>query len=203
MLGEMTQDKAYVKRALETCINVGLALLLVAVCFLILRPFVLLIAWGIIIAVAAYPAFQKLRHLLREHGTFAAVVFTLILLAILILPVVLLGQSLVEGVQTATARLKDGTAFIPPPPPGVESWPIIGRPLQGIWSMASRDISAVIDQICSRNQVRSPRATVRLCRSRSHRAATPTLHPHFRITPGKRRSRGRGDTLTVQSPFRR
>ena len=144
MLGEMTQDKAYVKRALETCINVGLALLLVAVCFLILRPFVLLIAWGIIIAVAAYPAFQKLRHLLREHGTLAAVVFTLILLAILILPVVLLGQSLVEGIQTVTARLKDGTAFIPPPPPGVESWPIIGRPLHGIWSMASRDISAVM-----------------------------------------------------------
>ena len=144
MLGEMTGDKEYVKRALETFIDVGLVFLLVTICFVILRPFILLIAWGIIIAVAAYPTFQKLRHLLREHGALAAVVFTLILLAILILPVVLLGQSLVEGVQTATSRLKDGTAFIPPPPPAVESWPIIGRPLDGIWSMASRDISAVM-----------------------------------------------------------
>lgn len=146
MLGEITGDNTHVKRALDTSINVGLVFLLLTICFLIMRPFILLIAWGIIIAVAAYPTFQKLRHLMREHGTLAAVVFTLILLAVLILPVVLLGQSLVEGVQTVTARLKDGTAVIPPPPPGVESWPIIGRPLQGIWSMASRDISAVISR---------------------------------------------------------
>ena len=146
MLGEMTHDNAYVKRALETSINVGLAFLLVAVCFLILRPFILLIAWGIIIAVAAYPAFQKLRHLLREHGTLAAVICTLILLAVLILPAILLAQNLVQGIQAVTARLKDGTALIPPPPPSVESWPIIGRPLQGLWSQASRDISALLSR---------------------------------------------------------
>ncbi len=146
MLGEITHDKAYVNRALETFINVGLVFLLVTICFLIMRPFVLLIAWGIIIAVAAYPAFQKLRRLLREHGTLAAVLFTLLLLSVLVLPVVLMGQSLVEGIQAVTSRVKDGTALIPPPPPGVENWPIIGRPLQGIWSMASRDISAVISK---------------------------------------------------------
>ena len=142
MLGEMTHDNAYVKRALETSINVGLVFLLVAICLMILRPFILLIAWGIIIAVAAYPAFQKLRHLLR-HGTFAAVLCTLILLTVLILPAILLAQNLVHGIQALTERLKDGTALIPPPPPSVESWPIIGRPLQSIWSLASRDISAL------------------------------------------------------------
>ncbi len=146
MLGEMTKDKAHVKQALETSIDVGLVFLLVTICFVILRPFLLLIAWGTIIAVAAYPTFQKLRHLMRERGTLAAVVFTLILLAILILPIVLMGQSLFEGIQGVTARLKDGTAFIPPPPPGVESWPIIGRPLNGIWSMASRDVTAVMSR---------------------------------------------------------
>jgi predicted PurR-regulated permease PerM len=146
MLDEMTHDNAYVKRALETSINVGLVFLLVVICFLILRPFILLIAWGIIIAVAAYPAFQKLRHLLREHGTLAAVICTLILLAVLILPAILLAQNLVHGIQALTARLKDGTALIPPPPPSVESWPIIGRPLQGLWGQASRDISALLSR---------------------------------------------------------
>jgi hypothetical protein len=39
MPGEMALDKAYVKRALETSINVGLVFLLVSICFLILRSF--------------------------------------------------------------------------------------------------------------------------------------------------------------------
>ena len=146
MPGEMALDKAYVKRALETSIKVGLVFLLVSICFLILRPFILLIAWGIIIAVAAYPTFQKLRHLLREHGIVAAVLCTVILLAVLILPAVLLAQNLFHGIQAVTARLKDGTALIPPPPPRVESWPIIGRPLQSLWSLASRDISALLSR---------------------------------------------------------
>src|SRR5277367_4309715 len=99
MLEHLTRDKAHVTRALETSINVGLVILLASSCFLILRPFILLIAWGIIIAVAAYPAFRKLRHLLGEHEVLAAVLFTLILLAVLILPAILLAQNVVDGIK--------------------------------------------------------------------------------------------------------
>ena len=69
MVAEITHDKPYVNQALETFINVGLVFLLVTVCFLILRPFVLLIAWGIIIAVLPIQPFKNYERLLREHGT--------------------------------------------------------------------------------------------------------------------------------------
>jgi predicted PurR-regulated permease PerM len=144
MLDHPTLDKAHVMRSLETSINIGLVILLATSCFLILRPFILLIAWGIIIAVAAYPAFKKLSHLRGEHEVLAAALFTLILLAVLILPAVLLAQNLVEVVQAVTARLKEGTLIIPPPPPRVGNWPIIGRTLQSTWSLASSDISAAL-----------------------------------------------------------
>ena len=71
----------------------------------------------------------------------AAALFTLLLLAILILPVVLLAESMVEGVQTLTAHLKSGSGIIPPPPPSVETWPVIGAPLKSTWDLASRDVS--------------------------------------------------------------
>jgi predicted PurR-regulated permease PerM len=136
-------EKAYLNRALEAFIHIGLTVLLAGACLWILRPFIPLIAWGIVIAVAAYPAFRKLQHLLGGRGGLAAVLCTLIFLAILILPAVLLTESLVEGIQTISARLKDGTAFIPPPPSNIESWPIIGTPLNSFWSLASRDLGEV------------------------------------------------------------
>ena len=48
-------DKARARQALEASIHIGLAFLLVAACLLILLPFIPLIAWGIIIAVALHP----------------------------------------------------------------------------------------------------------------------------------------------------
>lgn len=144
VLAHPSRDKTHVQRALETSIHIGLVALLALTCFLILRPFIPLIAWGIIIAVAIYPGYRKLRRLLHERGALAATLCTLALLAVLILPAVLLAQNLFSGIHTVTASIKEGRALIPPPPAGVEGWPLVGRPLQGIWSLASRDISAAI-----------------------------------------------------------
>jgi predicted PurR-regulated permease PerM len=137
-------DEAQVNRALEASIHIGLAFLLVAACLMILLPFVPLIAWGIIIAVAVYPSFRKLQGLLGGRGGLAALLYTLIFLAVLIIPAVLLAQSMIDGVQTLVAHLKDETLTIPPPPSGVETWPIIGRPLKNIWDMASTNVTGLV-----------------------------------------------------------
>jgi predicted PurR-regulated permease PerM len=134
-------DKTRVAFALEIAIHIGLAILLAVACLLILRPFIPLLAWGVIIAVSAYPAFQKFERALGDRGTLAAVLFAVLLLALLVIPVILLADTLVGGIQTLTAHAKDGTLVIPPPPAKVESWPIIGAPLNSAWKLASRDLS--------------------------------------------------------------
>src|SRR6516165_656351 len=109
-------ERTQVNLALEASIHIGLAILLATACLLILRPFIPLLAWGIIIAVSAYPAFQKLQLALGGRGVLTAILFTVLLLAFLTVPVVLLAGTLVEGIQTLTAHFKDGTFIIPPPP---------------------------------------------------------------------------------------
>jgi predicted PurR-regulated permease PerM len=138
------QNKDYVRRALEVSIHVGLLISLAAACLLILRPFLPLIAWGIIIAIAAYPAYCRLQRLLRGRGRLAAVVCTVLLSAVLVVPVVLLTGSLVEGIQSLAARLREGTPIIPPPPPRIETWPIIGAPLKDAWELASKNLSVAL-----------------------------------------------------------
>ena len=139
-----THYKPQVNLALEASLHIGLAILLATTCLLILRPFIPLLSWGIIIAVSAYPVFQKLQRALGGRGTLSAVLFTVILLLFLTLPMVLLVGTLVEGVQSLAARFRDGSLMIPPPPAGVEAWPIVGAPLKSMWDLASKDITAVL-----------------------------------------------------------
>jgi predicted PurR-regulated permease PerM len=113
------------------------------VCLLILAPFVPIVAWGIIIAVASYPVFLKLQHA-TGRGGWAAAIWTILLLAVLIVPVVLLAKSTVEGVQSLMEHLDAGTFVVPPPPPNLESWPLIGAPLNRIWSMASNNLTEAV-----------------------------------------------------------
>jgi predicted PurR-regulated permease PerM len=143
---QLAYDKAAINRALEVSIHIGLAFLLAIACLLILHPFIPLLAWGIIIAVAAYPAFKKLQTLLGQRGALAAVVFTVALLAVLIVPVFLLADSLIEGVQSVTAHIKSGAAIIPPPPPTIAGWLLIGAPLARVWLRASTNLTDLIKE---------------------------------------------------------
>jgi predicted PurR-regulated permease PerM len=118
-----------VNRAVEASIHIGLVILLAATCFFILRPFIPLIAWGIIVAIAVYPRYRQLQLVLGGRGVLAAVLITLLLLALLIVPLALLSGTLIGGIQALAAHIKDGTPIIPPPPAGVESWPFVGVPL--------------------------------------------------------------------------
>jgi predicted PurR-regulated permease PerM len=135
-----------VNQALEATIKIGLALLLTISCLMILLPFVPLLAWGIIIAVAAYPGFQKIERMMGGRGVLAAVVFSAALLALLILPVFLLAGSLVDGVASVTAHLKSGAPVIPPPPASISGWPLIGDPLTHVWLLASTDVPELLKE---------------------------------------------------------
>src|SRR5580704_11418184 len=140
----LAKDRVQVNLALEVFIQIGLAALLVIGCLLILRPFIPLIMWGIIIAIASYPTFQKLQRALRGRGGLAAILWTLLLLAVLILPIFLMAQSLVEGIRPLAMGLKDGTLTIPPPPDRIAHWPIIGPPLVRAWGMASTNFTNAV-----------------------------------------------------------
>jgi predicted PurR-regulated permease PerM len=141
-----SSESSRINLALEATIKIGLAILLAFSCLFILLPFVPLLAWGIIIAVAAYPGFKKLQSAMGERNVLSAVVFTVAFLAILILPVYFLADSLIGGVESVSAHLHSGDAIIPPPPDSIGEWPIIGAPLKNMWLLASKDLSELLKE---------------------------------------------------------
>ncbi len=139
--------KQSVQRVIETAIRLGLVFLLGAWCFLIVEPFIIPILWGAIIAIASYPIYQWMQLKLGGRGKLAATVFTLLALALLITPTVMLMNTVADTTQALSEELQDGSLTIPPPPASVQEWPIIGKELSTFWSAASENLGAALTPI--------------------------------------------------------
>ncbi|MBK1719152.1 AI-2E family transporter [Thiocystis violacea] len=137
----MLQQKAFVANALEATVRIGILLLLAAWCFSIVQPFVIPLVWGIIIAVAQYPGYLKLRAWLGGRGTTAATLTAVLDLLVLLVPAVMLSGTLLDGAQGLAKGLQEGTLAVPPPPESVQGWPLVGEPLSAFWDQASRNLT--------------------------------------------------------------
>lgn len=132
----------YVGKSLEVTIKIGLVLALLVWCFLILKPFLMITLWSVILAVTIYPLFLWLKKKLGNRGILASVIVTLLLLALILLPVVLLGGSLFQAVTYMKDTLAAGKSLIPPPPESLKSWPAVGMQLFNMWQKASENLAA-------------------------------------------------------------
>ena len=131
-------DFAIARTSVEVVVRVGLLLLLAFWCFSIAQPFLVPIVWGMVIAVAVYRGFAKLRHLLGERDGLAATLVSIILLLVLIVP---LGHALARPGRRRgrdRRRLDRGEVTIPPPPGWLAGWPVIGAPLDQFWQPGHR-----------------------------------------------------------------
>ncbi len=138
MTEHSTQNtRVFTRNAVEAAIRIGVLALLLTWCFKIIQPFIVPLIWGTIIAVALFPLYRRLQDLLGGRGKPAALVFTLVLLALLIVPTAMLSGSLIESAQLWSARLETEGLSIAPPPLAVRDWPLIGAPVFEFWSLAS------------------------------------------------------------------
>ena len=94
-----SNDKLFTARALEATIQIGLVVLLLYWCFKIGQPFIQIIVWGIIIAVAIHPGYDRLKSALGGRGRLVATLITLLALIVLLVPTYMLSQSLIETAQ--------------------------------------------------------------------------------------------------------
>jgi len=142
-----SNDKLFIARALEATIKIGLVVLLLFWCFKIGQPFIEIIVWGIIIAVAIHPVYDRLKSLLGGRGRLTATLITLLALIVLLVPAYMLYESLIDSVKEFSAHLNDGTLTVPPPSETVRSWPVIGEPLYKYWNLASNNLEAALGKM--------------------------------------------------------
>ena len=141
---KIAQEKKYTGPAIDIAIRIGVIALLIVLCFQILRPFISLVIWGAILAIAFYPVCKRLSTVLGGRVKVAAAIMTIVMLLAIILPSVLMVGSLVDGVKYINDRIHSSEMTMPPPPDGIEKWPFIGKSLKSEWYDASENLQATL-----------------------------------------------------------
>jgi predicted PurR-regulated permease PerM len=153
MTDDHASTDAFARRAVEAAVRVGLIALLLVVCWTIVRPFYTPVVWGAILAVAVHPGFRALSDRIGGHDRWTAALLTLLGLAIIVGPIGMVVSVLWDNLQALGTQLSAGTLHVPPPPEAVAGWPLIGEPLHRLWSLASTNLEAALQEIGPQLQV--------------------------------------------------
>jgi len=154
--GQATQDEdkrgaaaTFGSPMIDAAIRLGLIGLLVYWSLRVVGPFVTIALWSTILVVALYPLFDWLARRLNSRK-LAAILVTLLCLAIVIGPVTWLGFVLIGGAEFMVKGLE--TMAIPAPPQSVKNWPLIGDQIFRWWTLAADDTKAIILEIAPKLQ---------------------------------------------------
>ena len=102
------RENNYVNVAIDLILKVGTLLLVIFLCFKILKPFLSILLWGLIIAIVLFPLFHKLLGWFGKRNKITSLLIIIISLAILVLPSIWLVNQLVDGIKFLADGFQEG-----------------------------------------------------------------------------------------------
>jgi len=128
----------------EVAIRLGILAFLLYWSFVLVRPFLTIAFWAIVLTVALYPLYNAMVGWLHGRRRLAAALLTVLTLLIVIGPAMWLVIGLIDSVRALTAYLDSDVLVLPPPPGAVRGWLLIGEPTYRFWELASNNLGAAL-----------------------------------------------------------
>src|SRR5262245_36716034 len=145
----MTKNDATIEPVAAGRFNyVELALRLAALALILywsivlIRPFIAIIAWSVILAVSLYPTFSRVAALLGGRRRLAATLVSVIFLLILLGPAAWVAVGVADAIRALYEQLGRGDLAVPAPPQAVKTWPLVGDALYQFWDLAFTNLKA-------------------------------------------------------------
>ena len=132
---------------LDVLIRAGLVLTLVLLCYRVFAPFMVLMVWALILAVALYPLYSVVARRIGGRRGLAATLVTVLAVALIVVPSAVLLSSLGDSVRQLIADVQQDTLQIPAPRPGVAKVPLIGEKVFSAWEKAHDDLPALVKSL--------------------------------------------------------
>ena len=126
--------------------NIGWVVLfiLLAGCLLVLRPFVSALLWAVVLCSSSWPVYRRLLGWLGNRRTLAALVMTLGMILIILMPFLIVGSTLADNVKDLTVAAKRMIAAGPPRPPAwLAKVPGVGQQATEYWQNLAADTSKI------------------------------------------------------------
>ncbi|WP_114326940.1 AI-2E family transporter [Candidatus Colwellia aromaticivorans] len=143
---ENTSELVFNRRVIDIAIKLSALALILFWCLQIIKPFILIVIWGAILAVALHPLHVKLSNILKGNKKLASTIIALIGISLIALPAISLSSSSIDSAQYLYEGIEDGSLKIPRPDESVKAWPLIGAQTYDLWQAASQDIQKVAGQ---------------------------------------------------------
>ncbi|HCM1320519.1 TPA: AI-2E family transporter [Vibrio parahaemolyticus] len=141
---ERNESKLFISNMVESAIRIGLIFVLLMFTYDIIKPFILPVIWGAIIAVALLPLAKKLQRACGGKRGLAATIIALLGITLLVAPLVIVSGSIVDGATHALEVLQNGQVKIPGPKPSVANWPVVGDKLFEVWTLFATNLEQAI-----------------------------------------------------------
>jgi predicted PurR-regulated permease PerM len=134
----------FIQKAIAAALRIAVLAGLMVWCFDIVRPFITLIMWALILAIAIHPGYQRCLHAMGGRVKLTATLVTLAMLLLLVVPTIMLGGVMVENIEAVVEEVQDGELQVPPPPAKVAELPLVGKSVHKTWSLASTNLTAAL-----------------------------------------------------------
>ena len=141
----------------EQIAGMAILLLLVIGCFVVLRPFVSALLLALILSYSTFPIYAWCERVFRGRKGLAATVMTLLVAAVLLVPLVILGSSLAQQVAAATGWVRSLFSDGPPGPPSwIANIPVVGTQLYEYWQGLAHNTAKLLSELSDFGQYLLP-----------------------------------------------
>jgi predicted PurR-regulated permease PerM len=133
--------------AVEPVLRVAALGLLLYACVLLLLPFISILVWSVVVAVALNPVFKWISVGVGGRPRLAAVLVTLLGLIVVIGPATWLTLGLIESARAIYDHFDLAKMSLPAPPAGVKTWPLVGEQIYQFWALASTNVTSALTEL--------------------------------------------------------
>ncbi len=144
---QTSAERDHLRKALDVAIRLAVVGIMVVAAYRVFSPFLLTVAWAFIIGVTANPAFRQIRRVVGGRARLACALFVTVGLAAVLVPALLLGDSLLDATVGLVKKAEAGTLVIPEPTAQVKQWPLVGDKVYALWHGAAVDFEGTIARL--------------------------------------------------------
>lgn len=144
MSGNNNNKNAQFESFVEIGVKAAVLLILLAWGFQIVRPFIDVLVWSAILAIALFPLHAKLTRALGDRNSLSATLIAIIGVLMILGPIVTLTIQSFDSTREIAQQWKAGTLEISPPPAKVNSLPMVGPKIHAAWTEASENLPGFV-----------------------------------------------------------
>jgi predicted PurR-regulated permease PerM len=124
----------------------GIVILLLGIgCLLVLRPFVSALLWAVVLCFSTWPLYRRVLKLVRGRRTLAALLMTLAIILVFLLPFVIIGAAVSDNVRDLTVAVQRWIDTGPPAPPDwLGKVPVLGGRAVEYWQSLTTDSAKLL-----------------------------------------------------------